>query len=53
MRKAVVTFLKNDNFQSHQRWQHIIQAHAYEILFMFLHKKVPKMLRRVFLLIES
>jgi hypothetical protein len=24
VRKAVVTFLKNDNFQSHQRWQHII-----------------------------
>ena len=24
VRKAVVMFLKNDNFQSHQRWQHII-----------------------------
>ena len=24
VRKAVVTVLRNDNFQSHQRWQHII-----------------------------
>ena len=24
VRKAVVTFLKNDKFQSYQRWQHII-----------------------------
>ena len=52
VRKAVATFLKNDNFQSYQRWQHIIWIHRCEILFMFLHKKVPKMLRKVFLWIK-
>ena len=53
VRKAVVRFLKKYNFQSHQRWQHIIKIHTYEIIIMFLHKKVSKILRKVFLLIKS
>ena len=30
---AVATLLKNVNFQSHQRWQHIIQVNTYEFSF--------------------
>ena len=33
VRKVVATFLKNGNFQSHQRWQHIIQVHTNEFSF--------------------
>ena len=52
VRKAVVMLLNFWNVQSPARWQHIIQIYKFHFFFMILHKKVSKMLKRVFLLIK-
>ena len=50
VRKVVATFLKNGNFQSHQRWQHIIQGHTYEFSFHVFGYESTKNVKKSFLI---